>query len=60
MLEYAFLIIAILLLIHHVYVHPEYDFPERAFQFEDISNHETWIVVCLALAASACYHEKKD
>lgn len=41
---------ALLLMLHHIYIHPEYKFPDRAFQVSDVSNHETWIVALLALA----------
>jgi len=54
---YIFLIIALLLVVHHIYIHPEYEFPDRAFQVKDVSNHETWVVVCLALAAGSHFVE---
>lgn len=38
------------LLVHHAYIHPEYDFPDRVFQLSDIQNHETWVLVLLALS----------
>ena len=46
---FVFLLIALLLVIHHVVIHPEYEFPDRAFQVSDICNHETWVLVFAAL-----------
>jgi len=43
--------LAIALILHHIYVHQNYEFPDRAFQISDVSNHETWIVASLAFAA---------
>lgn len=47
-----FIIIAVMIVIHHIYIHPEYDFPDRAFQISDVSNHETWVVMFLALGVN--------
>lgn len=44
------IIVAIGIVIHHIMIHPEYSFPDRAFQISDISNHETWVVSSLACA----------
>jgi len=38
------------LVAHHYAKHTELEMPDRAFQVKDVSNHETWIVVLLALA----------
>ena len=43
------LIAASALLLHHYINHPELQFPDRLFQINDISNHETWIVVLVAV-----------
>jgi hypothetical protein len=43
----AFIFI-ILLIIHHIYIHDNLEFPQRIFEVKDVSNHETWEV---ALAA---------
>ena len=42
---------AIGIVLHHIYIHPEYSFPDRAFQCSDILNHETWVIALLAFAA---------
>lgn len=47
---YIFIALAILLLIHHYYSHPELPLPDRLFQLQDISNHETYILIFLAVA----------
>lgn len=38
------------LLLHHYVIHPELHGLNRVFQIQDISNHETWVVLLLALA----------
>lgn len=43
-------ILAIIIVLHHIYKHTEYEFPDRAFQISDVSNHETWVVASLAFA----------
>lgn len=43
-------IIAIILIIHHTYIHKEYKSYDRIFQISDINNHETWIIACLSFA----------
>lgn len=45
------IIISIIIIIHHIYIHPEYDFPDRAFQISDVADHETWVIASLAFAA---------
>lgn len=42
---------AILLIWHHTRIHPDYEYPDRAFQVSDVSNHETWVVALIAFAA---------
>lgn len=51
----AGVVLAILIIAHHIYIHPEYDFPDRAFQISDVQNHETWVVASLALAVGAYF-----
>jgi hypothetical protein len=46
--RYTALLIAIVVLVHHIYKHPDYKFPDRLFEISDIDNHETWIIACLA------------
>lgn len=43
--------LAIALVLHHIYIHQNYNFPDRAFQVSDVINHETWVVASLAFAA---------
>jgi hypothetical protein len=43
--------LALALILHHIYIHPNYEFLDRAFQISDVYNHETWVVACLAFAA---------
>jgi hypothetical protein len=47
------IILAILIIVHHIYIHQNYEFPDRAFQVSDIQNHETWVVASLALATGS-------
>jgi hypothetical protein len=47
------LLVAAGLLLHHIWIHPEYSFPDRMFQISDVSNHETWVVAALAVAFTA-------
>lgn len=42
------IIIIVLLLAHHIFTHPQYDFPNRAFQITDVMNHETWIIAAIS------------
>ena len=49
-LAFAFCVLAVILLIHHWIIHPEYSFPDRLFQVSDVSNHETYVVAALACA----------
>lgn len=49
----AGIVTAILIMAHHIYIHPDYDFPDRAFQVSDVKNHETWILASLAFATGA-------
>lgn len=51
----AGIILAILIIAHHIYIHSDYDFPDRAFQVSDVQNHETWIIASLALATGAYF-----
>lgn len=51
----AGIVLAILIMVHHIYIHSDYDFPDRAFQISDVQNHETWIVASLALATGAYF-----
>ena len=43
-------ILAVVIVFHHIHKHTEYDFPDRAFQISDVSNHETWVVASLTFA----------
>lgn len=43
-------IIAIVIVLHHIYIHDNLTFPSRIFQISDISNHETWVIAVAALA----------
>lgn len=49
-----FVIIAIVIILHHIFIHSNLSFPARIFQISDISNHETWAIAFLALAIG-CY-----
>lgn len=49
----AGLVLAILIIVHHIYIHSDYDFPDRAFQLSDVQNHETWVIASLGLAVGA-------
>lgn len=59
-LAIALYVVAVFLLVHHGYKHSkdDQDSPARAegipclcyFQIKDVSNHETWILVCLTNA----------
>lgn len=53
----VFVALALLLIFHHICIHPEYDFPDRAFQISDVSNHETWVVALLALGVGTCLQQ---
>ena len=58
------LIIAIVLLLHHLYKHWDGNEPENVlahresccgvcfFQLSDVSNHETWVIMCLSQAVT--------
>lgn len=48
-------VIAGIVLAHHIYIHSDYDFPDRAFQVSDVQNHETWVIASLALATGAYF-----
>ena len=47
----AVIILAFLIVLHHIYIHDNYDFPDRAFQVSDVKNHETYVIACFAFAA---------
>lgn len=49
------IVIAILIIFHHIYKHDDYTFPNRAFQISDIDNHETWFVACIAFAVGTYF-----
>ena len=49
------ILIALCIVIHHIYKHTEKQFPERAFSLKDISNHETWVVVFLIVGLLMIY-----
>ena len=49
------IVLALIIMMHHIYIHSDYDFPDRAFQLSDVQNHETWVVASLALAAGAYF-----
>lgn len=44
------IIIAIVIIFHHIHKHDDLKYPDRIFQISDISNHETWVIACLSLA----------
>lgn len=46
----ALCVIAILLIVHHIMIHPDYPFPDRAFQLSDVNNHETYVIAALVSA----------
>ncbi len=62
-LAVVLLVVALVLLLHHGYHHYSFDAQDSAaktescpqacyFQVKDISNHETWIMVCVTNALS--------
>lgn len=54
----ALCVIAILLIIHHIMIHPDYSFPDRAFQLSDVNNHETYVIAALVSALTLALSEK--
>jgi hypothetical protein len=48
-IAYAFLATALILLAHHYFKHTELPMPNRLFETKDVSNHETWILVCVTV-----------
>lgn len=54
----ALCVIAILLIVHHIMIHPDYPFPDRAFQLSDVNNHETYVIAALVSALTLAFQEK--
>ena len=52
-LALALVLVAVLIAAHHWLIHPNLSGVSRFFQVSDVSNHETWVVACLAAAATA-------
>ena len=49
------IILAILIIIHHILIHPKLLFPDRIFQIKDVLNHETWILVILSFGVGTLF-----
>jgi hypothetical protein len=50
----VFLILALLLLIHHIYIHGDKSGIDRIFQFDDVNNHETVILFLVGMHLGSC------
>lgn len=52
----GYIIISILLIVHHIIIHPELKYPERVFQMDDILkntwSHEKFVLLFLVLGLS--------